>query len=101
IPDLLFNSDSGRSSADNITNSTTVSISVSGNTGDRIRLFRDGIDVGIADVAAGAAAFSVGPLTDGVYRFTALAEATAGNVSVFSAPLQVTVDTQAPQQLTL
>jgi large repetitive protein len=112
-PDLASASDSGASSADNVTNAASLSFSGSGASGDSassVRVFIDqngngtydaGTDTtGTAVMTNGAwtvAGLSTSGITDGTYHVYAQAtSATGGLVSALSAPLSVTIDHTAP-----
>src|SRR5262249_23214938 len=99
-PDLLAASDSGPSSADNVTNQTTLTVRAVGSTNAIVRLIVDGTKTYQA-LGSGNIDFSVGPLGQGIHSLVLTYEDLAGNVSQASAPLTVTIDTQAPNQPTL
>lgn len=91
IPDLLSEHDSGLSNTDNITSLRYFNI-VTAST--LYQLWRDGTLV--SDPYATSQAITVAVSEDGTYTFTARALDVAGNVSLPSAILHVTVDTVAP-----
>ncbi|OUL33998.1 putative Ig domain-containing protein [Nostoc sp. 106C] len=92
---LTTASDTGVSNSDNITKNATPTIQGSAEAGTIVRLFKDGQLVGQTTASVnGAWQLQVGPLTDGQHIFTASSEDKAGNVSVSSNQLTVTVDTQ-------
>jgi subtilisin family serine protease len=94
-PDLDSSSDSGSSSADNITKNTTLKINATSEAGT-LTLYRNGASVGSATVTdpnAGVLFNNVATGVDGVYNFTASVTDIAGNVSPAGTQLSVTVDT--------
>lgn len=96
-PDLDSGSDTGPSNTDNITSVTTPAFTGSCVSGDIIRLYADGTLVGEATCAGST--YSVqpdDPLADGAYGITATATDPAGNVSVPSPALSVTIDSSTP-----
>ena len=96
-PDLTAGTDTGSSSTDNITKFNTPVFTGSGSPGDTITI-KDGATVlGTAVVAPnGTWTFTSSVLTDGVHQITTTATDTAGNTSVASPALAVTIDTTAP-----
>jgi|GEM_PF-6756362 len=100
--DLVAASDTGASSTDNITRLTTFSVTgkvVASSVATVVGLFSGDTQIGTATIAANATTWTVTttvPLADGVYNLTARTIDTAGNLSVPSAPLAVTIDTKAP-----
>jgi chitodextrinase len=94
VPDLNAASDSGFSTSDNITSDTTPTLDLSG-FGSYYRLFRGSIQLS-GDYATASSFTEASPLVDGSYSYTLRAVDTAGNVSVASAALPVTIDTVAP-----
>ncbi len=99
-PDLATASDSGSSNTDNITNDTTPTITGTGEIGASVSLISD-IDgtVGTAVVdGSGNWSITASALTEGAQSLTATQTDVAGNTSVASAALAVTVDTSAPGQ---
>jgi hypothetical protein len=104
--DLAGLDDTGTSSTDNITSSTSgLTITGAGETGAMVTLFddinNDGIfdaaDAMIATTGVSDGAFSVDiSLDDGVHRVRAFETDAAGNVSGSSSVLNVTVDSIAP-----
>jgi Bacterial Ig-like domain len=114
--DLLTSSDSsgcpGSSDTDNITNINAPAFSGLGETNAIVRIFANGIEVGIGRVGTDATdgvlgnglgtwEVTVEPLTDGVYDISARLEDLAGNIGPFSAVLMVTIDTRPPQRPTI
>jgi hypothetical protein len=91
VPDLIGGVDTGISSSDNVTRFTTPSFTVPNAV--TYRIFRDGVEVG----GGGDIPFSERtPLSDGIYSYRAIQTDLAGNVSVLSDPLLVTIDATAP-----
>jgi hypothetical protein len=90
--------DAGSSSADAVTNDSTLILSGTAESQSSVRLYRDGSSMGGPVVALGTGTWTFDyrgtVLPDGTYRFTATATDVAGNVSPESAPLTVLVDTQ-------
>jgi hypothetical protein len=93
MPDLVPSSDTGLSNSDNVTSDVTPTLALEG-FGTFWRLERGGVQVS-ADFATGNM-FTDNPLPDGLHPYVLYAVDAAGNVSVGSAPLDVTVDTVAP-----
>ena len=99
VPDLTAASDTGSSTSDNITRTTTPTFTgaVALPDATTVNLYVDGVIRGTADVAADGS-YSVTPttaLTNG--RHTITASETAGGIETMSvAGLTVTVDTAAP-----
>ncbi|MEB2785090.1 MBG domain-containing protein [Algoriphagus persicinus] len=98
-PDLSADSDSGRSDTDNITNDVTPTLNGSAEASSVVTINStiDG-DLGTAIVTAGGL-WSFTPGTDlstGVHSITVTATDVAGNTSVSSASLSLTIDTLAP-----
>jgi large repetitive protein len=89
-------SDSG-TAGDNTTNVTTAVITGAAEAGATVSISRGGTSVGsvVAD-ASGAWAYTSDALVEGTYQFTATATDAAGNTSITSAALAITIDTTAP-----
>ena len=101
-PDLAATSDHGASNTDNITNATTPTFTGTAAANATVTLLEGGtfnsstvIGSGQAD-AAGAWSIATNALAAGVHVIAAKATDVAGNVSVASAPLSVTIDVTAP-----
>lgn len=92
-PDLQAESDSGVSSTDNITNTSSPVFDVSG-FGIHYRLYRD--DLLVSPSFGTAATWTDATLTDGPHSYRLHSVDAAGNVSVASETLTLTVDTLAP-----
>ncbi|KYC37634.1 hypothetical protein WA1_39925 [Scytonema hofmannii PCC 7110] len=101
---LTPKTDTGASNSDNITLNPTPTITGNAEAGSTVQLFKDGQILG-TEIASnmGEWQLQVGPLADGVYNFTATAVDKAGNVSLPSDQLSVTIDTTiaAPKDLDL
>jgi RHS repeat-associated protein len=92
---LTSATDTGVSNSDNITKNATPTIQGNAEAGTTVRLFKDGQLLGQTTATeAGEWQLQVGQLSDGQHVFTASCEDVAGNVSVLSHQLTVTVDTQ-------
>ena len=93
-------SDTGISATDKITNAKTPKITGTAEAGSTVTLFEGTTVLGTATVATGSAggAFTItsGTLTDGDHVLTVQAKDAAGNVSILSDALKVTIDTKAP-----
>ncbi|MEB2779835.1 MBG domain-containing protein [Algoriphagus sp. C2-6-M1] len=98
-PDLLDTSDSGISDTDNITNDVTPSIEGTAEVGSSV-VITSSIDGDLGAVTVdGLGQWSFTPGTDmstGVHSITVTATDVAGNTSVSSASLSLTIDTLAP-----
>jgi large repetitive protein len=96
-PDLAAASDSGASSTDNITNAIKPNLTGTAEANATITIFDGGIAVGTGQAdALGIWSVTTGVLADGVHAITATAIDLAGNPSVASAALSVTIDSVAP-----
>ena len=90
-PDLLVADDSGNSSTDNVTSVTTPRFSGTVTSGDYVKLY-DGMDGPIIGTATAANwTITSSALASGLHYIQARAEDIAGNLSVYSAPLPVTI----------
>ncbi|MGF1676745.1 MAG: Ig-like domain-containing protein, partial [Rivularia sp. (in: cyanobacteria)] len=96
---LSPNSDSGISNSDNITNDISPTITGLAASDATVELFSDGVLVGTttADNEGNWQIDVSSNLTDGVREITAVATDVAGNQSVSSAPLSITIDSALPQ----
>src|SRR4029079_1388018 len=96
-PDLIAGSDSGTSSTDNITNNTTPTLTgSSAEVGATVTLYdTNGSTVLGTAVADGSGNWSItsATLSEGSHSLTAKQTDLAGNVSVASSALSVTIDT--------
>ena len=79
-PQLLASSDTGISSSDGITRSTTPTFKVDAPTGSIVRLYADGVQVGQATANNGPVFITTTALAAGTHQMTATAEDVAGNV---------------------
>jgi len=96
-PDLAAGSDTGSSSTDNNTSDTTPTVTGTAEANSSVEVFVDGVSDGTTTAdGEGNWSFDVGALVAGTYTITAKATDAAGNVSVASTGLSVTVDTAAP-----
>ncbi|WP_337879466.1 DUF4347 domain-containing protein, partial [Rheinheimera sp.] len=96
-PDLAAGSDTGTSSTDNITNDTTPTLTGTAETGSTVTLYRDGsVALDSATASGGSWSITSPALSEGSYTLTAKAVDAAGNESVASAGLALTIDTTAP-----
>jgi hypothetical protein len=95
--DLIASNDSGRSSTDNITKISTPIISGKADVGSVVQLFSGTQIVGqaISD-NSGNWQLTTSTLTNGTLNLTAKATDAAGNVSLASSPLIVTIDSVQP-----
>ena len=93
-------SDTGVSATDKITSLKTPKIAGTAEAGSTVTLFEGTTVLGTATVGAGSAggAFTItsGTLTDGEHTLTVQAKDAAGNVSLLSDALKVTIDTKTP-----
>jgi hypothetical protein len=97
IPDLNSNSDTGLSSTDNVTRDNTPQFDGSVAPGDLVQLFSNGVHAGSdSTTATGSYSIVSTSIGDGSIVFTTKAEDLAGNLSVASSGLTVTIDTLAP-----
>ncbi len=96
-----ISNDTGVSNTDRITSDTTLLLSGTAEANSTVQLFRANASIGTAATnASGIWSFDYTgtTLSNGTYNFTATAADAAGNISVLSAPLSVTVDNTAPNQ---
>jgi hypothetical protein len=93
VPDLATASDSGTSSTDNLTSVAAATFTGSAETGSTVTIFSDGVAVGSAVATGTGYSVTTSALADGTHQITAQAIDTAGNASVTSAALAVTIDT--------
>ena len=100
-PDLVSGSDSGSSSTDNITSTTTPTFSGTAETGSTVTLYdTDGSTVlGTTTATGGSWSIVSSNLSAGSHTITVKATDTAGNTSAASTGLTVTIDTTAPTGL--
>lgn len=84
---------------DGITSANQLILSGTANVGDWVRVYRDGSEIGLVEVAGdGSWAFDYSAVTlaDGSYAFTTVVSDVAGNLSPSSAVMDIVVDTAAP-----
>jgi hypothetical protein len=99
VPDLRAADDTGSSSTDNITaRNSGLTFDVAGvEIGATVELLRDGAVVASGIATSGSIALmDAAALADGAYHYVARQIDLAGNVSVVSGMITVTVDTTAP-----
>ena len=95
VPDLLAVSDTGVSSTDNLTGSTTQQLSGSATTGDRVHVLVGGATLQTV-TAVGGSWTATASLSAGSYAITVQATDAAGNAGPASGALGLVVDTTAP-----
>ncbi len=98
-PDLVVGSDSGTSSTDDITNATTPTLSGTAEAGSTVTLYDTDGTTALGTAVATGGAWSITSstaLSEGAHTLTTKATDLAGNVSVASAGLALTIDTTAP-----
>lgn len=97
-PDLIAASDTGISSADNITSSRTQQFGGSASDGDAIRILVNGLTTRTITASGGSWSYThtLGP---GTYDIAVQGKDLAGNVGVVSPALSLTVDTTVPGAL--
>ena len=96
-PDLLALSDSGASSTDNITNVSLPSFSGTGENGATVTLLDGSTTIGTGTVSGSIWSITASTaLSEGANSITAKQTDVAGNISIASSPLNVTLDTTAP-----
>jgi hypothetical protein len=95
-PDLIVTSDSGLLNTDNITNAKTPTFTGTAEPNSTVTLFDGATQVGTAVATGGTWSIAATTLADGVHSITAKATDLAGNISVASAALPVTIDTIPP-----
>ena len=102
-PDLASGSDSGTSSSDDVTSSTTPTITGTAEAGSTVTLYdSDGTTVlGTGTATGGNWSITTSVLSAGSHTLTAKAADTAGNLSTASSGLAITVDNAAPTGLNL
>jgi Bacterial Ig-like domain len=96
VPVLTTASDSGRSSTDRITNDTTPTFSGTAENSATVTVYDGAVASGSGLSLSGNWTATSSSLTDGVRTITARATDLAGNTSVLSAAMTVTIDTLAP-----
>ncbi|SHE61227.1 PKD domain-containing protein, partial [Leeuwenhoekiella marinoflava] len=93
MPDLSAASDTGTSSTDNITADQTPTFTGTAEANTSVEVFSEGNSLGTTTAdGSGNWSFTSPALTDGTYAITANATDTAGNVSVTSTALSITID---------
>jgi hypothetical protein len=97
-PLLSAASDSGTSSSDRLTNVTTPVFTGTAEAGSTVELYSTAILIGSGPTTAGAYSITSTALTTGATTITAKAIDVAGNISVSSPSVVVTIDVTAPAQ---
>jgi RHS repeat-associated protein len=95
-PDLVSASDSGASSADDVTSDVTPTLTGTAEANATVTVSADGVPVGNGSSVAGTWTITTATLSDGARSLIATATDIAGNGSAASIALSVTVDTAAP-----
>ncbi|MBT7974283.1 MAG: hypothetical protein HN687_09045, partial [Candidatus Marinimicrobia bacterium] len=99
-PDLSTSDDTGNSSSDNLTKiSTAIDITIGSVTAlDSVKLKFGSTEVGWEKVGSGnsSASFTINDQTEGNYNVTAIAYDPAGNVSISSEIMSLSIDTSVP-----
>ncbi|QPF90257.1 Ig-like domain-containing protein [Bradyrhizobium commune] len=92
-----FSSDTGVA-GDGITKANQQTLQGTAEAGSKVLVFDGATQIGTATVdSKGNWSFTTGILTDGAHSFTGQAVDAAGNVSVVSSSVKVTIDTTAPK----
>jgi Tryptophan-rich Synechocystis species C-terminal domain/Bacterial Ig-like domain len=87
---------------DDITDANQLTLTGTAEAGSEVLIFDGSTQIGtVAADVSGNWSFATGTLADGTHAFTSKAMDAAGNLSVISAPLDVTVDTVAPNAPTI
>jgi len=90
-------SDDSAAAGDGITNDNTTTLTGTAEAGATVEIFDGATSLGtVTATGAGVWSFTSAALTDGAHSFTATATDAAGNVSVASAALALSIDTAAP-----
>jgi large repetitive protein len=101
-PDLTAASDSGVSNTDNITNDTTPTFTGTAEAGSAVSIYNSTSKVGTGIAGAdGSWTITTAGMGNGIHIMTAKATDVAGNVSLASAALSITIDATAPARPTL
>ena len=97
-PNMTDGTDSGTSNTDNITSDTTPTISGTAEAGSTVKLYdTDGTtEIGSATATGGNWTITSSALAAGAHTITAKATDVAGNTSVASSALSLTIDTTGP-----
>ena len=90
-PNLAPGSDNGLLTTDNITTITTPAFTGTAETGSTVSLLDGTVVVGTGVAIAGRYTITASPLASGVHNFSATATDVAGNLSLASAALAVTI----------
>jgi hypothetical protein len=93
-PDLESSSDTGNSSTDNTTSDTTPDLTSSCETGATVNFYRGGVTlIGTGTCAGSTVTVTSAAIAEGSYTITAEQTDVAGNASIASAGLSITIDT--------
>ncbi len=97
-PDMTSGSDSGISNTDNITSNTTPTFTGTAESGATVSLYdTDGTTVlGTATATGGNWSITISALIEGPHTITAKATDTAGNISLASSGLSISIDAAGP-----
>ena len=96
-PDMTDATDTGSSNTDNITSNATPSFTISCETGDTVTLYDNVTSVGTGVCASSTVTIASSVLSSGAHTsMNAKQTDTAGNVSVASSNLSITIDTSVP-----
>ncbi|MBI2930018.1 MAG: hypothetical protein HYY16_00075 [Planctomycetes bacterium] len=91
-PNLTDASDTGTNSSDDLTNDTTPTFSGTAEANASVTLYASGTAVQTTPATGGSYTLTSTSLAAGLYAFTAIATDVAGNQSISSAALPVTID---------
>ena len=99
---LASGSDAGLSNSDLITKNTSLVVTGTAEANSTVQLYVDGVATGSTCTADGSGAFSctTATLTAGIKEITAKATDAAGNTSLASTAVSITVDTTSPTAIT-
>ena len=98
-PSLDASSDSGNSNNDQLTNANVLVFNGTAEAGATVELYKNGVATGVTATATGGSysiSYNGAALSDGAYTFTVRATDAAGNTSVASDGISVTIDRTAP-----
>ena len=96
MPDLTVADDSGLSSTDNVTSLATPTFTGTAEAGSTVTILSDGVAVGSGFATGGSYSITTTALSAGTHSITAKTTDAAGNASVASIGLSVTIDTTSP-----
>ncbi len=97
-PDMTTGSDTGTSSSDNLTKTTTPTFTGTAESGATVKLYdTDGTTLlGSGTATGGNYSITTSALSNGAHTITAKATDVAGNISTASSGLSITIDTTTP-----